>query len=357
MQLIKLHCANNSRFRLGSGSLQEADDIVHSDTFFNAWLNAYVLLYGSQSVSDVLHVFQTGDCRISSAFHFVDVYRQEACQSTLYFVPKPLLRRLPDEGKEATDGSIKKRIKKLKYLSLDLLHALLANVSVDAEGEVRFSTDLLERTIFADEYAIHETDIPVELLEHWTEIKKLQFRYFIDSPKVVMNRLSAKSDDVFYQTDCLLNWQRCGDWEFRPGFYFLMKPPDDIQYANRLSAALNLMADEGLGGERSSGGGFFEQVEQANFCWELTGAYAMLLSLVLPGATDNLEQIINYQAIVRGGYVGTTGIRKKQTRMVSEGSIIKLPFEGSVIVDSPTASPASYRYGKAVYLQFGDGLL
>ncbi|HDP99827.1 MAG TPA: type III-A CRISPR-associated RAMP protein Csm4 [bacterium] len=357
MQIIKLHCADNSRFRLGSGSLLEVEDIVHSDTLFNGWMNAYLSLFGAGTLPQVLQTFQSGDCCCSSAFHFVDIFKGQDYVSTLYFVPKPLLRRISIPTSEESDGSIKKRIKKLKYVSLDLLQELLTSVKTDAEGELRFSIDLLALTIFADEYAMAESNIPTELLPHLPELKKMQFRCLIDAPKVAINRLSAQSDDIYYQTDCFFNWQQCGNFELRPGFYFLFQPPTDVRLHKRLSAALNLLADEGLGGERSSGAGFIERIEQKTFVWKLSGAYAMLLSLTLPGATNHFDQIINYQSIIRGGYLGTTGIRKNQVRMLREGSIVKLPFAGSIVLDSPTKSPASYRYAQAVYVQFGDGQL
>ncbi len=351
MQLIELHCAHHSRFRLGNGSLQETEDILHSDTLFNGWMNAYLRLYGADSMPEVIAAFQSGEARCSSAFHFVAIFKYSRRIAAIYFVPKPFLRRALATPSDEADASIKKRIKKLHSISLPLLRQLLQSIRIDQAGELRFTTDLLAHTAFAGEYALDKEEVPEEL---WPRLQNVKFRQRFDAPKVAVGRLTTSAEDLFYQSDCLMSWQKMGEYELRPGFYFLAQLPLDVQLGNRLTAALNLLADEGLGGERSSGAGFFTRIEVAPFQWPLTGDYAMLLSLTFPNTKGEFERIVNYQSILRGGYIGATGVRKNQLRMLREGSIIRLPFAGAAIKDSPNDAPQSFRCGRAFYLQFPE---
>src|SRR4029079_6987771 len=105
------------------------------------------------------------------------------------------------------------------------------------------------------------------------------------------------------------------------------------QWAEPIKAAFRLLCDSGFGGKRSQGWGRAEMPEVADSLGELnfhveegaSGAY-WLLSLFHPAASDTVEWSQgNYTLTTRGGRVesdASWGDPKKQTRMVSEGSVL-----------------------------------
>lgn len=347
MQQIKLYPPSPGRFRLGSVGLGATDDFVHSDTLFGGWVNAFVNLYGAAALPPVIAVFETGQSRFSSAFHFADIWQNGQYNQTLSFFPRPFLRRFFASATDSEDPSQKKKLKKLRYVSLELLRQMLNSAAPDPTGEWRFITDLMAHTIFDGEYAVAANELS-EHLEH--QLQKVRFKNVFDVPKVKITRANPRSEDLFYETDCFFNRLQLESYELQPGFFFLAQLPEDEQLNQRLLSALRLLADEGLGGERSSGAGVIERLELAPFDWNTSGSLGMLLSLTLPAPETNLKQIISGQTLVRGGYVGNTNRRKNRCQMLQEGSIVQLPFQGTVVSDAPD----SLRFGQAFYFQFGD---
>jgi len=347
MQQIKLYPTSPGRFRLGSAGLGATDDFIHSDTLFGGWVNAFVNLYGVAALPLVREAFEVGQCRSSSAFHFVDIWQNGQIHQTISFFPRPFLRRRFTPGIGSVEQSPKKKIKKLRYLSLELLRQMLQSAKCDDDGEWRFTPDLLAHTIFDSEYAVAADELP-EALEQ--QLQKVRFKTVFDVPKVKIARTNIQSEDLFYETDCFFNRLQLEGYALQPGLFFLAQLPEDEQLNQRLLAALRLLADEGFGGERSSGAGVIERTDLVPFAWEASGSLAMLLSLTLPAPETNPRQIISGQTLVRGGYVGPTNRRKNRCRMLQEGAIVQLPFRGTIVTDAPD----SLRYGQAFYFQFGD---
>src|SRR5262249_42573103 len=104
-----------------------------------------------------------------------------------------------------------------------------------------------------------------------------------------------------------------------------------------LKGALKLIADSGLGGERSSGWGRFEQPEfvegelgtllfgnRYRAPEEVTGHW--LLSLFSPAADDTVDwQQGNYRVIARTGRVESKsgwGAAKRANQMIAEGGVL-----------------------------------
>src|SRR4029079_6894222 len=103
------------------------------------------------------------------------------------------------------------------------------------------------------------------------------------------------------------------------------------QWAEPIKAAFRLLCDSGFGGKRSQGWGRAEMPEITEGLVELqTGSDAErgygLLSLFHPSDSDAVDWSQgNYSLTTRGGRVESDarwGDPKKQTRMVSEGSVL-----------------------------------
>ncbi len=144
------------------------------------------------------------------------------------------------------------------------------------------------------------------------------------------------------------------EWEKNPsGLYFILQIPSDnqeqVNRANQLKAALHLLGEEGLGGERSSGAGRFE-LEWLDFSelpkkWQEVvnfqdGKYYTLLSLFWDFPIDHsfLEKA-SYDIQERGGWINENQVRRKMVRMFSEGSVFSTPPKGQLV----DVTPRSFR--------------
>jgi len=99
-------------------------------------------------------------------------------------------------------------------------------------------------------------------------------------------------------------------------------------FAERVRAALRLLGDIGIGGDRTSGHGLFTPEFSQGPQWaQLQSASAFItLSLVYPKPEETsalLNEASRYRLIKRGGWIGgvrSTPWRRKTVRMVAEGS-------------------------------------
>jgi CRISPR-associated protein Csm4 len=146
----------------------------------------------------------------------------------------------------------------------------------------------------------------------------------------------------------------------------------DVESAKRwtpaLQGALRLIADSGLGGERSSGWGRFEQPEftegdlgQLLFSGryrtphEVEGQW--LLSLFSPSADEKVDwQQGSYRVITRTGRVAGSGEDKRANNMIAEGGVLVSPepLRGAARDVAPEGSPHPvYRAGFALAIPIG----
>jgi CRISPR type III-A-associated RAMP protein Csm4 len=134
----------------------------------------------------------------------------------------------------------------------------------------------------------------------------------------------------------------------------------DEQWTKPLTAAFRLLCDSGFGGKRSQGWGRAEMPEITEglggllFNTSEPSAY-WLLSLFHPASSDTVDwNQGNYTLTTRGGRVecdASWGDQKKQTRMVSEGSVLVSASEprGAAADVSPEGFPHPvYRAGFAL---------
>jgi CRISPR type III-A-associated RAMP protein Csm4 len=136
-----------------------------------------------------------------------------------------------------------------------------------------------------------------------------------------------------HQTACLEFSKGSGIWI---AFAFASKDAE-AHWSPALKGALKLIADSGLGGERSSGWGRFEQPEfidgelgpllfgnRYRAPEEVTGHW--LLSLFSPAADDMVDwQQGNYRVVVRTGRVESHagwGAAKRANQMIAEGGVL-----------------------------------
>jgi CRISPR-associated protein Csm4 len=289
-------------FHLGERGvgLEETAELIHSDTLFGALCWAWTLYYGSD-LSTFLRPFQAGDppFLISSAFPYA---------GGVHLVPRP------EAGiSVAGDEERAYRIVKADWISLSLLiEAARGPIPGDRMISVwEESAFLLQE----DQAMLPESLKGDPGSRPWT-IARL--------PRVTLDRVSHSSE-IFHS----------GALQFAPdcGLY-LWAQLRSPQAKEELETLFRLLADEGLGGERSCGYGqfqptFTEVKLPPPLVQREVGAW-LLLSLYNPDARE-LETLdlrrSAYTLIRRRSWVCSPQARALQTAALSyfaEGSVIAL---------------------------------
>jgi CRISPR type III-A-associated RAMP protein Csm4 len=137
-----------------------------------------------------------------------------------------------------------------------------------------------------------------------------------------VDRLTGQTEP--HRTACL---------EFAPdaGWWGLVEISND-EWKPRVEAALRLLADSGFGGERSRGWGrtTAPELTDASSLFPADGHAGAwwLLSLYSPHSEDTVDWSRGeYTTITRAGWTDSTAgsLRKKQVRMIEEGSVLIAP--------------------------------
>jgi CRISPR/Cas system CSM-associated protein Csm4 (group 5 of RAMP superfamily) len=146
------------------------------------------------------------------------------------------------------------------------------------------------------------------------------------APFTVSLRSAAAVDRLTGQTEP----HRTACLEFAPdaGWWGLVEITGD-DWEPRVRAALRLLADSGFGGERSRGWGRATDLELADattlFGTETKSDAWWLLSLYSPHEGDAVDWSRgNYSTVTRAGWTASAAgsVKKKQVRMIEEGSVL-----------------------------------
>lgn len=322
MQLFKLHLFPKSRFRVGKTAFREKLDLhksdqgdqdtllsnknlatldrsIHSDTLFSALVNQFVLLYGSEKVTDFIAEFVEQKIAISSVFYGLETQKQD-----VLFFPKPILP-YTSEGKEKT-------IKKVKFVSQKLLKNILEqyaqNESVNTQnwqivGEFAYEKGEGLEGLFEENFLRESNEVRVQI-----------------------DRMTGGSAEgqLYAPTFLQINTTE----NLRP-FMFFLAESEHSAFETELKACVRLLCDEGIGGERSNGNGLFEKVQITDFQPFIPnqnkGFYT--LSLLSPQKNE-VAHLETYELVLRGG--GWQGFEKKYLRMASEGAILHQKIKGTL---------------------------
>lgn len=326
--------------KLGIG-MEETAERVCSDTLFSAWITAYVRLFDTDAVADLLAAFRASPpVRMSSTF----IYQQWG-ERMIYYLPRPLIH--PLNYPTGDDLGFAKTYRKLGYLPLTIWQRWY-------QGEGFTEGDRLELEERANS---RQGGGQGDLQEARTfEYGKTYQKQTL--PKVAIDRLTQATN--FYHTG-LVTFEQAPD---HSGLYFLLKfRAKNPELENRLYAALQLLGETGIGGERSSGAGLF-QVD----CWSdlppdwqqvvsfQGGNSYCLMSLFWQGSfapelRDELENHSYYEVRERGGWICSPfsgqQLRRKNVKMFIEGSVFPFVPDGELADVTParfTSHPV-YRNG------------
>ena len=281
---------------------------VDSSTLFGAFSNALLLMYGEEGLKDFFSAYKEGRLVFSSLFPLV-----KGVKGDVFFLPKPIL------GTSVVKDSIsdRKKVKKVKWLSLRLFGKFMEGVKFE-NGDYLSDFNLVGEDVkIHGSFAFFKDEVDEGVLDKYE---------VVEVPHVSKDRLNAPTEgNLFYAFELQLSEglgfcalaDGCEEWD-----------------CNRLKAVFRLLADEGIGGDRSVGKGQFDEVEFDELDVFLPeGKGFVNLSVVYP-SEDELDAIYTLSLKKKDGFVfrGRGGpLKKSPLRMISEGCFFSRKVAGRVV--------------------------
>ena len=302
---------------------------VSSTTLFGALSNMWVLLYGEKEIGDFFEAYANGDILFSSMFPFF--YGKEE----ILFYPRPILNRKATDSEREVPTQRIKELKKVKFLSEKLTTTLLNSIRKDGPNYYYTYSLLGENIEFRGIFAFESSE----------DIFPPAYN-FIELPHVNVDRFNISHEGeggVFYIEDLAI--------EEGIGFYFLCSC--EQQWKEKLYPLFRLMADEGIGGNRSTGRGTFKEVQIENYTppeIEDRGIY-LGLSLVFP-KKEELSAIYTLSLEKDDGFVyygRPVSLKKSPIYLIKEGAIYNDKIKGCVLEEEGEGLKI-YRNGMAFLL-------
>jgi CRISPR-associated protein Csm4 len=317
-EIVKLFFKSPLHLGEKEGMMEDSNFIIHSDTLFSGLCYAYRTLYGKDALETLLKQFKNNPpLLLSSAFPFFKGY--------LLF-PVPLNFRPPE-------GDFKS-YKKLQLIPKKLWEEVCSGKPLRKDG-YDFVQDKKVLLPANEIEGLKERDYLI-----WEE-REIQ-RVSLDSLTSSSNLFNFR--EVIFKKDS--------------GLFFLLDWRD-TSFANRIKAAIRLLGEDGIGGDRGSGKGVFTPEFGELEISDLKGDDYLLLSLFFPseGEMQGFDGIYNFK--VRGGFIysfDNSTRRKKYVRMLTEGSVIKgkrpVGSLENITPDGFTEHDV-YRYGYAFSIPIG----
>ena len=358
MHLVKLVAKNRNYFCIGTDNTKSVGTIIHSDTLFSTLCNNLRKIYGKEVLEDFFRLIKSGSnenipkLKLTSAFHYIDIYEGETCKSTLYFVPKPFMRLPLDAESQTYLEANPKVFKKIKFVSFGIIDLLQRNQFIKL-GSVH---------IFAKEYLVSSEEVELLGLKKYLELqepinkellaiqRKIQFYEIVEEQKVGIDRKTGASKPFIWEKLSFLTpryhifeGSEKRNYTLVPGFYFLLdlsKLPPEASL--KVKTAISLVKDEGIGGRRSTGAGLFDEVEfkqldevvSLNHIFELLGSNILMsLSLIYPNHAD-IKNLKYFKLFNRSGYVFSSVSKSQRFQdltFLEEGSIFTQKISGSLV--------------------------
>lgn len=299
-RVVKLRLKGPLHLGLG---LDDYDDILpflSSDAIKSALFANYLKLFPDATSSDFFDAF-----RLSSAFPFFD---------DEVFFPKPMGSRVWVGASGEEDIKNRKRAKGIQWLDKTLFEQCLhgQKVALD-EGHITLS----------GQFAISNK----EKSQKWADLKAYVEE---ESERVTLSRIPSEGDNStpFYFARRYFHPQA--------GLFFLTDADKDF-LTKVLVPALRLLADEGIGSDRSVGGGWFDfdpdrDISEVSISTPDQAGYSLTLGLYAPTKEEwgrmDLDRSA-YAWIKRGGFISSVSnqslmnLRKRSIYMFSEVSAIR----------------------------------
>jgi len=297
--------------------LEETLEYVPSDTLFSALVTTWLEM-GRHDLVDALPAWSQSDppLLLTSAF---------PCLGETLLYPCPLLLMQPKNG-----GKV---YKKVRWVSRSLFDQLAAQPTQENLDHL-----WAQHSLYASGAVWADTGENLDADQTWGRTRV---------PKVTVDRVSNAS--ALFHVGRVHFGEQAGLWFAADG---------DQKWLDALDEALELLADSGIGGQRSRGNGRFAPKKLATPlptpATQSGTGYQVLLSRTAPTAAqmDALRRpSSSYQLVTVGGWASAPGDRpliRQRVRMLAEGSIVAAGGIGQLVDVNPArhlvAHPI-YRYG------------
>ncbi|MBW9222471.1 type III-A CRISPR-associated RAMP protein Csm4 [Methanothermococcus sp. SCGC AD-155-C09] len=336
MHIVKLIPYKNSKYHFGEGDLSESSLIFHSNSLFSTIVNNFIKLYGVEEFNNYKEEIKK--LKISSLFPAIYKFKNKEnpeIEDEILFIPKPMVRLGFDENTQKDIEEKPKDFKKIKFISMGALK--------------KHSEGTLKKITIGKEYLISDDE-------------KRRFNYNKPENMDLFNSIIEKKVSIDRVKEITLEHEGRGQLysiEFiKPlrkkdkivGFYFLIDFNNiDGELLNKIKASIRLIKDEGLGGKRSIGAGFFKDIILDEFNMEDLGIdnkyknkthiskeKHIVLSITIP-KEEEFKNFYSYQLIKIGGYIysssnmGYITKLKRSVYVLREGSICEKPVEGQIL--------------------------
>lgn len=265
--------------------------IVHSDTLYAAIMQTWASLGKEEWIS------QNPDFTLSSLFPFTPDLNTGL---PIHFFAKPYLK--PNNRTESRPEDSKK-FKKVQYVDQDYFERYLNYTFIDSDLS---SLQGAYQTQGSIDPHFMTTNVQQRIKRPRNEQE--------DSVPFYMERIYFKEGSGLF---CLVQY-------------------DNPEARNRLMAALNLLAENGIGTDRSVGNGQFEvSPGKIELDVEAHADYALNMSLFCPDSKEELAEMLSgesvkYEIIKRGGWMSEpyNTFRKRSVYMFRESSVFSIKNDG-----------------------------
>jgi CRISPR-associated protein Csm4 len=238
------------------------------------------------------------------------------------------------------EASMGKKLKKIQFVSRRIYEAMLSGQDLEPFLYVPASAGnpptLLHNVLFQQGMVWASPQETSQLKGHRDLLSgSLKFWAVGTQPRVTVDRSSSQSE--LFAAGHVRFAQECG-------LFFLVHYAD-LSWKASLEKALYLMADTGIGGERSVGHGQFDLAIDEDFTLQqpdenLTNAFTTL-SPYWPTQSEVADGVLkdaHYALINRRGWVTSPdamGLRRQNVRMLKEGSVLHSKPGGALVDVNP----------------------
>ncbi|MBK1986909.1 type III-A CRISPR-associated RAMP protein Csm4 [Sphaerospermopsis aphanizomenoides BCCUSP55] len=326
-KLVRLNFGSNAAHfgELGIG-IEETSERVRSDTLFSALITAYAQLF-PDAVSNLLQQFleqpNKPPFRLSSTFLY-----QQVADKIVDYLPKPL--KFPCNYPQDDDLAFFKTYKKLNFLPVEVWHRWYQEDGFRALGVDCDCHQLIQETTNKSNGSLRKACT----FSYGKGFEKTLL------PKIAVDRITKATN--LYHTG-LIHFKQ------QSGLYFIIQFPEvNNKLETQVKAALTLLGEQGLGGERSSGSGQFTfqwfEFSQLSETWQkvlnspsLTH-YSLISLFWESNISESLIEGSSYELQKRGGWIYSSSgyqLRRKSVQMFAEGSVFQTQPVGQLADVTP----------------------
>ncbi len=324
MQAAILKCRSGSRFHLGEYSsdqnlsLADTAEYFHSDVLFGAFISSLAHV-NPDKIKYYKTLFETGKIKFSSAFYCVENKQNEF----LFLLPKPQSLNLVQTNEH-------KKLKKVKYISKAIWERGTMPYEWFGNGSECVSPN--------PDCVFHNSELEIDT--------RFKLSEKADNQKV-RKRTTEEDGNLYTQTDLVL----LGNNSYAVHWYFIFETELTGDALTEIQNIIRLMADNGIGGERSTGCGKIEEVVFKPFSINLPeeSVYHASMALLIPKVED-VQKIKLHQVKKRGGRYINPGNRIKTVNAVLEGAVIDINAIQAQIIELGDSNFPSWRYGGCLTL-------